>query len=159
MKTGKTYQGIWQVGGREKHRERIRGEREIALVRRGKGVGWFWLLVKSTPENFRDTNQWNNKISENHQSSFGGFQKFLVESGSLTFARITLDFAINMIEFYRINPQVSSTRHLSPDAWNGSQDCSVHSLLRGCNPVRPSRPCWPGHNVIKLFTVVICEFS
>ncbi len=36
MKTGKTYLGIGQVGGREKQRERIRGEREAVLVERGK---------------------------------------------------------------------------------------------------------------------------
>ncbi len=40
MKTGKTYVGIGQVGGREKQRERIRGEREVALVEKGNGMGW-----------------------------------------------------------------------------------------------------------------------
>jgi len=34
MKTGKTYEGMGQVGGREKHRGQIRGEREVALVER-----------------------------------------------------------------------------------------------------------------------------
>jgi hypothetical protein len=38
MKTGKTYRGIGQVGGREKQREWIRGEIEAVLVERGKGV-------------------------------------------------------------------------------------------------------------------------
>jgi hypothetical protein len=39
MKTGKTYRGIEQVGGREKQREQIRGEREVDLVERGNSVG------------------------------------------------------------------------------------------------------------------------
>jgi hypothetical protein len=39
MKTGKTYWGIGKVGGRERQRERIRGEREVALVERGNSVG------------------------------------------------------------------------------------------------------------------------
>ncbi len=38
MKTGKTYQGIGQVGGGEKEREWIRQEREVGLVERGNGV-------------------------------------------------------------------------------------------------------------------------
>jgi hypothetical protein len=38
MKTGKTYWGIVQLGGRESARERIRGKREVALVERGNGV-------------------------------------------------------------------------------------------------------------------------
>jgi hypothetical protein len=38
MKTGKTYRGIGQVGGREKEREQIRGEREVVLVERGNGM-------------------------------------------------------------------------------------------------------------------------
>jgi hypothetical protein len=37
--TGKKYRGIGQAGGREKPREQIRGEREVALVERGNGVG------------------------------------------------------------------------------------------------------------------------
>jgi hypothetical protein len=32
MKTGKTYWGIGQGGGREKQRERIRGERERSSI-------------------------------------------------------------------------------------------------------------------------------
>jgi hypothetical protein len=39
MKTGETYQGIEPIGGREKQRERIRGERDIVLVESGNGVG------------------------------------------------------------------------------------------------------------------------
>jgi hypothetical protein len=39
MKKGKTYHGIGLVGGREKLREQIRGEREVVLVRRRNGVG------------------------------------------------------------------------------------------------------------------------
>jgi hypothetical protein len=39
MKTGKTYQGIGQVGGREKQRGQIRGEREVASVEGGNGMG------------------------------------------------------------------------------------------------------------------------
>jgi hypothetical protein len=39
MKTGKIYWGIGQTGGREKQREPIRGEREVALVERGNGMG------------------------------------------------------------------------------------------------------------------------
>jgi hypothetical protein len=39
MKTGKTYQGIWQVRERDRAREWIRGEREVVLVERGNGVG------------------------------------------------------------------------------------------------------------------------
>jgi hypothetical protein len=39
MKTGKTYRGIGQVGGREKPREQIREKREVALAERGNGVG------------------------------------------------------------------------------------------------------------------------
>jgi hypothetical protein len=39
MKTGKTYRGKEPVGGREKQREWIRGEREVALVERGNGMG------------------------------------------------------------------------------------------------------------------------
>jgi hypothetical protein len=39
MKTGKTYWGIGQGGGREKQREQIRGEREVAFVERGNGMG------------------------------------------------------------------------------------------------------------------------
>jgi hypothetical protein len=41
MKTGKTYRGIGQVGGREKQREWNRGEIEEALVKRGNGMGRF----------------------------------------------------------------------------------------------------------------------
>jgi hypothetical protein len=39
MKTRKTFLRIGQIGGREKQREWIRGEREVALVERGNGVG------------------------------------------------------------------------------------------------------------------------
>jgi hypothetical protein len=39
MKNSKMYQGIGQIGGREKQREQIRGEREVALVERVNGVG------------------------------------------------------------------------------------------------------------------------
>jgi hypothetical protein len=39
MKIGKTYRGIGQGGGREKQREQIRGEREVAMVREGNGMG------------------------------------------------------------------------------------------------------------------------
>jgi hypothetical protein len=39
MKTGKTYWGIGQVREREKQREQIRREREVALVERRNGVG------------------------------------------------------------------------------------------------------------------------
>ncbi len=39
MKTGKTSQGIGQVGGREKQREWIRGERKVEFVKRGNSVG------------------------------------------------------------------------------------------------------------------------
>jgi hypothetical protein len=51
MKTGTTYQGIRRVGGREKQREWIRGEREAALVEKENGVcrNECW---KSTPEYF-----------------------------------------------------------------------------------------------------------
>ena len=39
MKTGKTYWGIEQVGGREKQREQVRGDRKVTLVERGNGGG------------------------------------------------------------------------------------------------------------------------
>jgi hypothetical protein len=39
MKRGKTYRGKGLRGGREKQREQIRGEREVALVREGNGMG------------------------------------------------------------------------------------------------------------------------
>ncbi len=38
MWTGKTYCGKGQMGGREKQKW-IRGEREVALVEKGNGVG------------------------------------------------------------------------------------------------------------------------
>ncbi len=43
MKRGKTYWGIEPVreGEREREREQIRGEREVALVERGNGMGCF----------------------------------------------------------------------------------------------------------------------
>jgi len=41
MKTGKKYRGMGQAGGWEKRREQIRGEREVALVKRGNVVGCF----------------------------------------------------------------------------------------------------------------------
>jgi hypothetical protein len=39
MKTGETYWGMEPIGGREKQREWIRGERDIVLVESGNGVG------------------------------------------------------------------------------------------------------------------------
>jgi hypothetical protein len=39
MKTGKTERVIEPVGGREKQRGQNRGERELALVEMGDGVG------------------------------------------------------------------------------------------------------------------------
>ncbi len=39
MKTRKTFLRIGPIGGREKQREWIRGERGVALVERGNGVG------------------------------------------------------------------------------------------------------------------------
>jgi hypothetical protein len=39
MKKDTTYWGIGQVGEREKQREQIRKEREVALVERRNGVG------------------------------------------------------------------------------------------------------------------------
>jgi hypothetical protein len=40
MYTGETYQGNGQMGGRERNREQlIRGEREVALVEIGNGMG------------------------------------------------------------------------------------------------------------------------
>jgi hypothetical protein len=41
METGKTYRGIEPVGGRERQREWVRGEREVVLVERGNGVSCF----------------------------------------------------------------------------------------------------------------------
>ncbi len=38
IKAGKTYWGIGQSGGREKQREWIKREREVALVERGNGM-------------------------------------------------------------------------------------------------------------------------
>jgi hypothetical protein len=39
MKTGETYRGTEQVREKERQREHIRGEREVALVERENGVG------------------------------------------------------------------------------------------------------------------------
>ncbi len=39
MKTGKTYWGIGQIREREKQREWIRREKEVALVERRNGMG------------------------------------------------------------------------------------------------------------------------
>jgi hypothetical protein len=39
MRTGITHPGRVQMGGRKKLRERIRGEREVALVERRNSVG------------------------------------------------------------------------------------------------------------------------
>ena len=39
MKAGKAYQGKEPVGGREKQREWIRGERKVEFVKRGNSVG------------------------------------------------------------------------------------------------------------------------
>jgi hypothetical protein len=46
MKTGKTCRGKEPVEEREKQRELIKGEREVALVERGNGVGCFdhWII-------------------------------------------------------------------------------------------------------------------
>jgi hypothetical protein len=54
MKTGKTYWGIEPVEGREKRREHIGGEREVALVERGNCMG---CLENQCLSIFRDTNQ------------------------------------------------------------------------------------------------------
>ncbi len=59
IKIGKTYRGIWPVGGREKQREQIKREREreVALVERGNDMGrndrWWNQLLSI----FRDSNK------------------------------------------------------------------------------------------------------
>jgi len=57
MKTGKTFPGIGQIGGRVKQREWIRGEREVALVERGNGVGRNDRRRNRRLSIFRDANQ------------------------------------------------------------------------------------------------------
>ncbi len=39
MEAGKTFLGMWQIGERERQRERIRREREAALVEIGRWRG------------------------------------------------------------------------------------------------------------------------
>jgi hypothetical protein len=72
IKIGKTYRGIWPAGGREKQREQIKREREVALVERGNGIGrndHWWNQHLSI---FRNRNKQNNNYKKNVNQDLGG---------------------------------------------------------------------------------------